>query len=71
MLKLEAIITNPVYEGKSIDGLIKMCENGDIPKGSKILYTHLGGVPAVQAYHKVFEDVSTIKTLGKEAKALH
>ncbi len=68
---LEAMITDPVYEGKSIDGLIKMCENGEIPKGSKVLYVHLGGVPAVHSYYKVFEDVSTIKTLGKEARASH
>ncbi len=67
--ELEAMITDPVYEGKSIDGLISMCKNGEIPKNSKVLYVHLGGVPAVNAYYKVFEDVSTIKTLGKEARA--
>lgn len=65
---LEGMITDPVYEGKSIDGLIKMCENGAIPKGSKVLYVHLGGVPAVNAYYKVFDDISTIETLGKEAR---
>ncbi len=69
--ELEAMITDPVYEGKSIAGLINMCRQGEIPKNSKVLYVHLGGVPAVNAYYKVFEDISTIKTLGREARAKH
>ncbi|MCQ4158582.1 1-aminocyclopropane-1-carboxylate deaminase [Roseomonas sp. GC11] len=51
---LEAMLTDPVYEGKSIAGLIAMAKKGEFPKGSKILYVHLGGAPALNAYHNAF-----------------
>jgi 1-aminocyclopropane-1-carboxylate deaminase len=52
---LEAMLTDPVYEGKSMAGLIAMAKGSEIPKGSKVLYVHLGGAPALNAYHKAFE----------------
>lgn len=51
---LEAMITDPVYEGKSIAGLIAMARDGEIQSGSKVLYVHLGGGPALNAYHNAF-----------------
>ncbi len=51
---LEAMLTDPVYEGKSMAGLIAMAQNGEIPAGSKVLYVHLGGAPALNAYHNAF-----------------
>jgi len=51
---LEAMLTDPVYEGKSMAGLIAMAKNGEISKGSKALYVHLGGAPALNAYHNAF-----------------
>src|SRR5580692_6833095 len=33
---LEAMLTDPVYEGKSMAGLIAMARNGEIPPGSKV-----------------------------------
>lgn len=51
---LEAMLTDPVYEGKSMAGLIAMAGNGEIPSGSKVLYVHLGGAPALNAYHSAF-----------------
>ena len=52
--RLEGMLTDPVYEGKSMAGLIAMARSGEIQKGSKILYVHLGGAPALNAYHKAF-----------------
>jgi len=52
--KLEAMLTDPVYEGKSMAGLIAMARSGEISRGSKVLYVHLGGAPALNAYHKAF-----------------
>jgi 1-aminocyclopropane-1-carboxylate deaminase len=52
--QLEAMLTDPVYEGKSMAGLIAMARSGEIPKGSKVLYVHLGGAPALNAYHNAF-----------------
>jgi 1-aminocyclopropane-1-carboxylate deaminase len=50
------MITDPVYEGKSMAGLIDLCKKNEFSKQSKILYVHLGGVPAVHAYYQAFTD---------------
>ncbi|KAJ5893235.1 hypothetical protein N7495_004926 [Penicillium taxi] len=47
--KLEAFITDPVYEGKSFAGMIDMIRRGEI-KGGNVLYAHLGGQLALNAY---------------------
>lgn len=52
--ELEAMITDPVYEGKSLAGLIGLARSGEIPPGSRVLYVHLGGAPALDAYRKAF-----------------
>ena len=46
----EAMITDPVYEGKSMQGLIDLAGKGFFPAGSKVLYAHLGGAPALNGY---------------------
>ena len=51
---LEGMITDPVYEGKSIAALIDLVREGYFPKGSRILYCHLGGQPAINAYTTAF-----------------
>jgi 1-aminocyclopropane-1-carboxylate deaminase len=52
--ELEAMITDPVYEGKSLAGLIAMARERTIEPGSRVLYVHLGGTPAIHAYHRAF-----------------
>ena len=52
--QLEAMITDPVYEGKSLAGLIDLVGSRDIPKDSTVLYAHLGGQPAINAYHSLW-----------------
>ena len=52
--RLEGMLTDPVYEGKSMAGLVAMARNGEFPRGSRVLYVHLGGAPALNAYHKAF-----------------
>jgi 1-aminocyclopropane-1-carboxylate deaminase len=54
--RLEGMLTDPVYEGKSMQGMIDMVRRGVFPAGSKVLYAHLGGVPALNAYSYVFRD---------------
>ncbi|KAK0635160.1 tryptophan synthase beta subunit-like PLP-dependent enzyme [Bombardia bombarda] len=46
----EAFITDPVYEGKSLAGMMDMIRKGEIPTGSSTLYAHLGGQLALNAY---------------------
>lgn len=53
--QLEAMITDPVYEGKSLAGLIDLVSSGDIPRDSTVLYAHLGGQPAINAYWKLWD----------------
>ena len=48
--RLDGMITDPVYEGKSMDGLIDLVTTGEIPKDATVLYAHLGGQPALNAY---------------------
>src|SRR6478735_376916 len=52
--QLEGMIIDPVYEGKSMAGLIDLVRNADIPKDSTVLYAHLGGQPALNAYSGLF-----------------
>lgn len=51
---LEAMITDPVYEGKSLAGLIDLVKSRDIPASSNVLYAHLGGQLALNAYSGLF-----------------
>jgi len=51
--RTEGMLTDPVYEGKSMAGLIGMVRSGEIPAGSRVLYAHLGGQPALSAYASV------------------
>jgi 1-aminocyclopropane-1-carboxylate deaminase len=52
--RLEGMITDPVYEGKSMAGMIDLVKRGEIDQGSNVLYAHLGGQPALSAYAGLF-----------------
>jgi 1-aminocyclopropane-1-carboxylate deaminase len=52
--RLEGMITDPVYEGKSMAGLIDLVRTGEIPRDATVLYAHLGGQPALPAYAGLF-----------------
>jgi 1-aminocyclopropane-1-carboxylate deaminase len=52
--RLEGMITDPVYEGKSMAGLIDLVNRGEIGPDSIVLYAHLGGQPALNAYSALF-----------------
>ena len=52
--RLEGMLTDPVYEGKSMAALIDLVQSGRIAPGSRVLYAHLGGQPALNAYAGAF-----------------
>jgi 1-aminocyclopropane-1-carboxylate deaminase len=52
--RTEGMITDPVYEGKSMAGLIDLVNRGEIPPTATVLYAHLGGQPALNAYSALF-----------------
>ncbi len=54
--RLEGMIIDPVYEGKSMAGLIELVSTGEISKDSNVLYAHLGGQPALNAYSALFRN---------------
>jgi len=54
--RMEGMMTDPVYEGKSMQGLIDLVQTGFFPAGAKVLYAHLGGVPAINAYSYLYRN---------------
>jgi 1-aminocyclopropane-1-carboxylate deaminase len=54
--RMEGMMTDPVYEGKSMQGMIDLVRKGYFPAGSKILYAHLGGVPAINGYSYLYRN---------------
>ena len=52
--QLEGMIIDPVYEGKSMAGLIDLVRDGEIEPTAHVLYAHLGGQPAINAYASLF-----------------
>jgi 1-aminocyclopropane-1-carboxylate deaminase len=52
--QLEGVLTDPVYEGKSMAALIDLVRDKRIEPGSRVLYAHLGGQPALNAYAGAF-----------------
>ena len=54
--RLEGMMTDPVYEGKSMQGLIDLVAKGFFPAGSRVLYAHLSGVPAINAYSYLYRN---------------
>jgi 1-aminocyclopropane-1-carboxylate deaminase len=52
--RLEGMLTDPVYEGKSMAAMIDLVVGGEIPADANVLYAHLGGQPALSAYAALF-----------------
>ena len=52
--RLEGMLTDPVYEGKSMAALVDLVQDGRIEPRSRVLYAHLGGQPALNAYAGAF-----------------
>ena len=52
--RLEGMLTDPVYEGKSMAALIDLVRERRIGRGARVLYAHLGGQPALNAYAGAF-----------------
>jgi len=50
----EGIVTDPVYTGKALAGLISMARNGGFGGGRNVVFVHTGGVAAIAAYATAF-----------------
>jgi 1-aminocyclopropane-1-carboxylate deaminase len=51
--RFEGLITDPVYEGKSMAAMIDLTARGEIARDSTVLFAHLGGQPAINGYSAV------------------
>jgi len=52
--RTEGMITDPVYEGKSMAALTDLVSRGEIDRDATVLYAHLGGQPALNGYSALF-----------------
>jgi 1-aminocyclopropane-1-carboxylate deaminase/D-cysteine desulfhydrase-like pyridoxal-dependent ACC family enzyme len=52
--RTEGMVTDPVYEGKSMAATIDLVSTGEIPRDATVLYAHPGGQPALNAYSALF-----------------
>jgi 1-aminocyclopropane-1-carboxylate deaminase len=52
--RTEGMVTDPVYEGKSMAALIDLVGRREIRPDATVLYAHLGGQPAINAYSALF-----------------
>ncbi len=53
LARVEGILLDPVYTGKTMAGLIALIRQGRFKKGQQVLFVHTGGSPANYAYQKV------------------
>jgi 1-aminocyclopropane-1-carboxylate deaminase len=52
--RTEGMVTDPVYEGKSMAATIALVGAEEIDPSSTVLYAHLGGQPALNGYSALF-----------------
>jgi 1-aminocyclopropane-1-carboxylate deaminase len=52
--RTEGMITDPVYEGKSMAAVVDLVGRREIAPSSTVLYAHLGGQPALNGYSALF-----------------
>jgi 1-aminocyclopropane-1-carboxylate deaminase len=52
--RMEGMLTDPVYEGKSMAGLVDLVNRREIERDATVLYAHLGGQPALNGYSALF-----------------
>ena len=59
---LDALLLDPVYTGRAMCGLFRRLDDRSVSKGSRVLFIHTGGLPALFGYADALEPV-----FGEEA----
>ena len=54
--RLEALMLDPVYTGKSMAGLVALARGGSFPPGARVLFMHTGGLPALFGYERTLSN---------------
>ena len=52
LARLEGVLLDPVYTGKTMAGLIDLARKGFFKKDENVLFVHTGGSPALYAYRE-------------------
>lgn len=52
LAKTEGILTDPVYTGKTLDGMLSLIKKSYFKDAERILFVHTGGSPALFAYEE-------------------
>jgi L-cysteate sulfo-lyase len=55
LARLEAILLDPVYSGKGMDGMIDLIGKGFFAKDSDVVFLHTGGAVGLCAYPDIFD----------------
>lgn len=54
LARIEGVLLDPVYTGKTMAGMIDMMKKGDLDDARDIVFLHTGGAPALHPYAKYF-----------------
>jgi D-cysteine desulfhydrase/L-cysteate sulfo-lyase len=60
--RLEGLLLDPVYTGKTMAGLMELAESGEFVRDSKVLFIHTGGQPSLFGYQRVLDEYLDSKT---------
>jgi L-cysteate sulfo-lyase len=55
--RLEGLLVDPVYTGKTLAGAIDLVRTGFFSKDENVLFWHTGGIPALFAYREAFDEL--------------
>lgn len=61
MARTEGLTLDPVYTAKVFAAIPALVESGDIPKGSRVLFVHTGGLASLFAYQTDLEQLLGIE----------
>jgi D-cysteine desulfhydrase family pyridoxal phosphate-dependent enzyme len=48
--RLDGLLVDPVYTGRAMAGLFRCARDGRLPQGTRVLFIHTGGLPALFGY---------------------
>ena len=61
MAEAEGLILDPVYTAKVFEAIPALIENGTIPKCSRVLFVHTGGLASLFAYQTYLDQLLDIE----------
>lgn len=59
--RLEGLILDPVYTGKSMAGLVALARRGELDPSLPVVFLHTGGLPIVFAYDELASEAACAK----------